>query len=78
MTTQAKNAAHMKEPLGKCFDALRQELGWLNVTWAQYVELYGTKEPRADSDEVARAFRDDGARGFRHDVAQGVTPRWQW
>ena len=48
MTTQSTYVAHMKEPLGKRFDALWQELGWLNVKWAQYVELYATKESRID------------------------------
>jgi hypothetical protein len=46
MTTQDEYVAHMGERLGRRFDELWQELAWLNVKWAEHVELFGTKETR--------------------------------
>ena len=48
MTTQAKYVAHMGERLGKRYDELWQELVWLNVKWAQFVGLFGSKPERID------------------------------
>lgn len=48
MMTQDEYVAHMGERLGKRFDELWQELAWVNIKWAEHVELYGTKESRID------------------------------
>jgi hypothetical protein len=46
MTTQAQYVAHMGERLGKRYDELGKDLAWLNVKWAQYTELFGSKSER--------------------------------
>lgn len=43
-----RNAEHRGEPLGTLFHALWQETAWLYAKWAEYVELFGTKESRIE------------------------------
>jgi hypothetical protein len=38
----------MGEALGRQFDALWHDVVWLHRKWAEYVELYGTKETRVE------------------------------
>jgi hypothetical protein len=45
---QAEHVRLMGEPLGIVFDALYVELVWLNVKWAEYIELFGTDRERVD------------------------------
>ena len=42
----AEYVEHMGTVLGEQFSALWQEMAWLHLKWAEYVELYGTKPSR--------------------------------
>jgi hypothetical protein len=43
---KAEYIERMGKPLGQEFHALWQETAWLHAKWAEYVELFGTKESR--------------------------------
>lgn len=45
---KAESIAVMGQSLGELYEALWQEVAWLNSKWAQYVELFGTKPSRID------------------------------
>jgi AbiU2 len=55
--TKRHYIAKMGEELGSLYYALWQEVVWLHVEWAEYVELYGTKPSRiALLNEAAPSF----------------------
>lgn len=55
--TEASFVAQMGEILGIEFSALWQEVAWLYVKWAQFVELFGDKPERIDMlNSAARVF----------------------
>lgn len=45
---EAEYIASMGKALGAQFHRLWEELAWLNIKWAEYVELLGTKPSRVD------------------------------
>lgn len=44
----AENIRVMGRDLGELYSALWQEVAWVHSKWAEYVELFGTKESRID------------------------------
>jgi len=45
---KADNMAKMGAEIGAIYSELWQEIAWINIKWAQYVELFGTNPERID------------------------------
>lgn len=55
--SKSENILAMGRDLGELYDALWQQVAWLHRKWAEYVEMFGTKESRIKLlNESAPAF----------------------